>query len=88
MSLKKRDWLFIALIVVVFGTFYAISGKIQTARIPYDDDHRRFFEIVRQDGKKAAEKHCDECHSEDGIPFSEDHPPKFRCLFCHKLEER
>ena len=38
-------------------------------------------------GGKEAEKFCGECHSDDGIsPLSEQHPPKYRCLFCHKRQ--
>lgn len=88
MTIKQRDWLFIGLIVVILAVFFSISGKVKTTRVPFDDDHRRFFEIVQKEGKKAAEKFCGECHSDQGIPFPKDHPPKFRCLFCHKLEER
>jgi len=88
MAFKKRDWLFVGLVVVVLGIFFAISGSIKTTRVPFDDNHRRFYGIVHEEGKKAAEKYCGECHNEEGIPFPPDHPPKFRCLFCHKLEDR
>lgn len=88
MAFKKRDWLFVGLVVVVLGIFLAISGNIKTTRVPYDETHARFYDIVHQDGKKAAEKYCSECHNPKGVPFPPNHPPKFRCLFCHKLEER
>ncbi|OGQ96041.1 MAG: hypothetical protein A2521_14300 [Deltaproteobacteria bacterium RIFOXYD12_FULL_57_12] len=52
-----------------------------TARLPNDPDHEKF---QRMD-KKEAEKLCGECHSENGpVPLSAKHPPKYRCLFCHK----
>jgi hypothetical protein len=41
--------------------------------------------MVKAEGKKAAEKFCEECHNEDNVPFPEGHPAKYRCLFCHKL---
>ena len=88
MAIQKRDWLFLGLVALVFGIFFAISGNIKTARVPYDDNHARFYRIVPEEGKKAAEKFCGECHNEEGVPFPANHPPKFRCLFCHKLEER
>jgi cytochrome c553 len=88
MTVKQRDWLFIGLIVVILAVFFSISGKVKTTRIPIPEDHSRFFEIVAKDGKKAAEKFCGECHNDQGVQFPKDHPPKFRCLFCHKLEER
>ena len=52
-----------------------------TAFIPHDDIHEKFFVME----KKVAEKFCEECHSIEGeSPLPEDHPPKYRCLFCHK----
>lgn len=52
-----------------------------TAKLPKDPDHSRFQEMK----KKEAEKFCSECHAPDGVsPLPEDHPPKYRCLFCHK----
>lgn len=54
-----------------------------TARLPHDADHQRFLTM----NKKEAEKLCIECHGEQGeSPLPEDHPPKYRCLFCHKRE--
>lgn len=86
--MTKRDWIFAAILLTVLGIFIAISGKEKTTRVPFDDTHRRFYDVVRQEGKKAAEVHCKGCHKADGIPLPKDHPPAFRCLFCHKLEER
>ena len=38
-------------------------------------------------GKKEAEKFCGECHNPDGAaPLPDGHPPKYRCLFCHKKD--
>jgi hypothetical protein len=38
--------------------------------------------------KKAAEKFCEECHNPEGVaPLPENHPPKYRCLFCHKRDQ-
>ncbi|MBU0673362.1 MAG: hypothetical protein KJ950_01810 [Proteobacteria bacterium] len=52
-----------------------------TAFLPHDSDHERFFAME----KKAAEKFCLDCHNPDGqLPLPEGHPPKYRCLFCHK----
>lgn len=52
-----------------------------TAHLPYDEKHERFFAM----GKKEAEKFCETCHRPDGeAPLPADHPPKYRCLFCHK----
>ena len=55
-----------------------------TSKLPHDDIHEQFHAI---ESKKEAEKSCSTCHAEDGeAPLPADHPPKFRCLFCHKRE--
>jgi hypothetical protein len=52
-----------------------------TAKLPHDADHSRFQTMK----KKEAEKFCTDCHSPQGVmPLPEGHPPKYRCLFCHK----
>jgi len=52
-----------------------------TTYLPNNENHARFITM----DKKAAEKFCDECHSPEGeAPLPKDHPPKYRCLFCHK----
>lgn len=52
-----------------------------TKKLPHDPDHERFFAM----GKKEAERYCEECHQPQGpAPLPADHPPKYRCLFCHK----
>lgn len=53
-----------------------------TSKLPRDETHEEFFAIP---SKKEAEKSCTSCHGDDGeAPLPTDHPPKFRCLFCHK----
>ena len=55
-----------------------------TKHLPNDDDHAKFMKM----DKKEAEKFCNECHAPDGIsPLPADHPPKYRCLFCHKRDQ-
>lgn len=90
MFLKKRDLLFLIIVAVVFGTFYLISGDIKTARVPFDDHHQQYLDVVRNDGKIAAEKFCGECHKPGGsapIPTDQNHKAPSRCLICHKWEE-
>jgi hypothetical protein len=74
--------------------FLAVGGGVvlfllnappeSTKRLPHDENHLRFHQME----KKAAEKFCEECHSPDGQagPLPKDHPPKYRCLFCHKKD--
>lgn len=103
MKIDKRDWFFVALIVAVLGTFFALTGKEKTTMVPYDATHRIVYETAFRDApganasifkraffkpdKKAAEKFCEPCHQEKGVPFPPNHPPKNRCLFCHKLHQ-
>jgi len=52
-----------------------------TVKLPRDIRHIAFYKM----GKKEAERHCETCHSKaGGMPLPKKHPPKYRCLFCHK----
>ena len=52
-----------------------------TKKLPHDETHEKFHAM----GKKEAEKFCENCHNPEGIaPLPKGHPPKYRCLFCHK----
>jgi len=73
-------------ILVCGGLFlFLLRAPEETTKfLPNDEDHAKFMKM----DKKAAEKFCDECHSPDGIaPLPEKHPPKYRCLFCHKRDQ-
>jgi cell division septation protein DedD len=37
MHVTKKDWVFIALVVIVMGVFIAISGQEKTKKVPFDD---------------------------------------------------
>lgn len=82
--MKRRDILLLIgglLIVVVL----LLAPEESTKPVPKDEIHLRFYDIVAEDGKKAAEKFCEDCHNADNVPFAKDHPGKNRCLFCHKV---
>jgi len=83
--MKKRD-IFLLLGAVAIIVVLWMAPPETTKPVPKDEIHTKFYDIVKTDGKKAAEKFCGDCHNADGIPFSEDHPSKFRCLFCHKIK--
>lgn len=52
-----------------------------TKKLPPDEIHQKFHPME----KKEAEKLCGPCHNPEGeAPLPEGHPPKYRCLFCHK----
>lgn len=102
MKVDKRDGLFIAVIVVVLGIFIAISGKEKTTLVPNNQMHKIAYDTAFRNAsasdaslftrtffkpdKKGAEALCEPCHKEKGVPFPPNHPPKNRCLFCHKLQ--
>lgn len=88
--MKKRDWIFVVLVLAVFGVFILISGEEKTTRLPKDVTHQPFYDLLAQ-GKKKIEVDalCAECHDGVKIPFPPEHPVKpgggpMRCLFCHK----
>lgn len=104
MKIDKRDWLFVGLFVVVIGIFIAISGREKTKIVPFDDNHKIAYDAAYRNApgpdasifkraffkpdKKGAEVYCEPCHKEKGIPYPPNHPPKNRCLFCHKLKQK
>ena len=82
---KRIKPLFLNIAFVLSGAailfFLFNAPKETTAKMPKNPDHSRFQEME----KKEAEKFCTKCHSPEGVyPLPEGHPPKYRCLFCHK----
>ncbi len=74
----------IVFVVVCAGilVFLVNAPKETTTPLPHNDIHERLHAIKN---KKEAEKFCLDCHDQDkDAPLPADHPPKFRCLFCHK----
>ena len=81
---KKTDYLFLVVAGLII-LFFLKAPPESTLRTPYTEEHNEFSEMLKKEGKKAVEKYCHECHSDENMPLSKDHPPKYRCLFCHKL---
>ena len=80
---KKTKLLHLLFIVSCTGIFLFLwfAPQETTPQLPHNETHEVFFGI----DKKEAEKQCEECHNPDGeYPLPEQHPPKYRCLFCHK----
>jgi hypothetical protein len=80
---RKRlllNLLFIGVCGVIF--FFLWSAPPETTKpMPNDDKHQRFMTMK----KKEAERFCESCHAPAReAPLSPTHPPKYRCLFCHK----
>lgn len=84
MNKKQKNILYNLAFVLVCGGLFLFLYKAPpetTAALPHDAEHEQFFAMK----KKQAEKICETCHTTDGVaPLPEDHPPKYRCLFCHK----
>lgn len=84
---KKKKTILLNLIFI--GVCLAILAFLlkappeTTKKLPRDEIHNRFHTM----GKKDAEKFCETCHFPEGeVPLPADHPPKYRCLFCHKKQ--
>ena len=88
MAAKKKTFIYNILFLLICGGLFLFLWSAPpetTAHLPHDEDHERFMSM----GKKEAEKFCTDCHSPNMIaPLAEDHPPKYRCLFCHKRDNQ
>lgn len=82
---RKRDLILLAIAIGIVAFLWAAPEET-TKRVPLDDTHKKYYDIVGKEGKKAAEKFCEDCHNPEEVPFPKDHPGKSRCLFCHKLK--
>jgi len=89
-KVAKKDWIFIALIAVLLGAlFMSTTGGSKARNVPYDDRHRRFYDLMHTGGDRTeTEGKCMACHGPSTIPLSRLHPPKEQCLLCHKLSRR
>ncbi len=82
--MKKKNiiynLLFVCLCVAIL-VFLLMAPPETTAPLPQDENHLKFMPMK----KKTAEKYCGQCHDDNGmVPLPAEHPPKYRCLFCHK----
>jgi cytochrome c553 len=81
---KNKTWLYNMLFLLVCGAillFLWNAPAETTKKLPQDAIHLKFHTME----KKDAEKFCEECHNPKGeVPLPKNHPPKYRCLFCHK----
>ena len=81
---SKQKTIYNFLFLFICGSlliFLYYAPEETTKRLPQDEIHSRFHPME----KKAAEVFCEPCHNPEGqVPLPEHHPPKYRCLFCHK----
>lgn len=84
---KRKIWLLNIIFVAVClgGLLFLLNAPPETTpKLPRDETHQQFFTMDR----KEAENFCESCHQPEGVsPLPEEHPPTYRCLFCHKKEE-
>lgn len=104
MKITKRDWIFIGIVLSVLLFFFSISSEEKTKTVPSDAKHQQVYDIAYKNApaadasmfkrmfykpdKKGAEQLCEPCHQSNNVPYPPNHPPKNRCLFCHKLKQR
>lgn len=83
---KKNTLIYNLLFIFVCGGLFLFlwnAPEETTVRLPHDETHLGFHKMA----KKEAEKFCGECHNPEGAaPLPDGHPPKYRCLFCHKKD--
>ncbi len=87
MEKKNRTKLWVMntiFVLICLGILFFLLNAPEetTSALPKDEDHIELYSIK---GKKEAEKYCAGCHDAGKVaPLPEEHPPKYRCLFCHK----
>ncbi len=88
MKVTQRDWLTIAVVVLVLLVLIISTTRDKAKRVPVDDKHRAFYEAMQKSGDRIeVEKGCITCHNSQTIPLPKKHPPKEQCLICHKLND-
>jgi len=83
---KKNSAIYTVIFFIICGSIFLFLWNAPpetTVRMLRDDIHTKYYPM----DKKEAEKECQNCHNPQKIAFPKDHPPKYRCLFCHKKEE-
>ncbi len=86
MDKKKTAFYNFLFLAVAAGIliFLFMAPPETTVKVPRDKAHIEFYHMP----KKEAERHCSECHGKEvGNPLPKEHPPKYRCLFCHKFSK-
>ncbi len=104
MKIEKRDLLFVTAAAVLLAVIISFSGKETTKPVPNNETHKTVYEVANKKApapdasifkraffkpdRKEAEKLCEPCHQQRNIKLPPNHPPKYRCLFCHKLSAK
>jgi mono/diheme cytochrome c family protein len=83
-SARKKAILNLAFVATCGALLYFLylAPEESTSPLPQDETHAEFYLMA---SKKEADKHCVSCHGDDTeLPLPAEHPPPYRCLFCHK----
>ena len=104
MKIEKRDFIFVAVIAAILIIILTLSGKEKTTPVSNNETHKKVYEVAYKNApgpeasvfkrvffkpaRKDAEKLCEPCHLQKNIKLPPNHPPKYRCLFCHKLTSK
>ena len=90
-------------VVFIASNMARWTGKKPTKSVPNNPIHHPVYQEAYKNApapdaslfkktffrpaKKDAEQLCEPCHQQYDIKLPPNHPPKHRCLFCHKLEK-
>lgn len=86
MKITRRDGMFLVIIIVVVGFLFMGKANLKAGKIPSDSNHKPFYEDMNKGRDfQDIERKCAACHGPQTVPLSRNHPPKERCLLCHKL---
>jgi hypothetical protein len=86
MKVTKRDFLLVAVVLLVLVVLITSAGHEKGKLVPADAKHRSFYEAMEQGANRIdVERDCVMCHNLQANPLPKKHPPKEECLICHKL---
>jgi cbb3-type cytochrome oxidase cytochrome c subunit len=87
MKVTKRDFLLVAVVLVVLVVLITGTSHEKGKPAPIDDKHRPIYEAMEKGADRiAVERGCVICHNLQANPLPKKHPPKEECFICHKLQ--
>ena len=89
MKLSGRDWLMVAVGVVLVAFLSVGVGKGKGKAVPRDERHTPVHLAVKGgQSQPQTEALCATCHGKSSLPLPKNHPPKEQCLICHPMPKR
>ncbi len=75
MTRLQKNLVFYGGTLLVVGTLALLAGSREKRYVPIDDNHPRPLAVAR----------CVDCHAPGKMaPQPEGHPPKDKCMLCHR----